>query len=202
MTEKDPEIIKPSDDDVAKYGRGESAQAEQAQPADGASQQTEGPTTEERLTAELADMKDKFLRAKADYQNLQTRSSRERQEAVRYANADFARELLTILDDFERAFEAAGSAETVEGVIDGMRILYDHFLKVLRDQGVEPIEADGAVFDPHEHDALSKAPSEEYKAGTVMFVHQRGYRLRDRVLRHARVVVSTGPAAAADKDEG
>jgi len=87
---------------VAKYGRGESAQAEQAQPADGASQQTEGPTTEERLTAELADMKDKVPSGEGGLSEpSSTRSSRERQEAVRYANADFARELLTILDDFE-----------------------------------------------------------------------------------------------------
>ena len=204
MSAKKPKIVQATDEDVAQYGStaspGESSSA--GQPAEGASAEMAPESDavelsgESKLEADLAEMKDRFLRAKADYQNMQTRSSREHREALRFANAEFAKSLLAILDDFERAFEAAQSAESAQSVVEGVRMVYEHFLKVLKDQGVEPIEASDAVFNPHEHEALSQAPSDEHEAGAVMFVHQRGYRLHDRVLRPARVVVSSGPAQA------
>ena len=202
MSKKKPKIHVADEKEIGKYGKsGESARegAPAVEDAETADQGDQSAATEaasaEQPRAELEQWKDKLLRAKADYRNLAARSEKDKNEAIRFANADFARSLLTILDDFERTFEAGKCAESAEPVIDGLRIIYDHFMKLLKDHGVEPIEAEGKTFDPFEHEALGQEPSEEHPAGAVAVVRQRGYRMHERVLRPARVVVSSGSAA-------
>jgi len=190
MSKKKPKIEIASEDEIAQYTEtSNSSEAEQA----GDTQ--EGPAQADaakEAEAQITQWKDKFLRAKADYQNLLNRSARERVEATRFANADFARSLLTVLDDFERTFEAAKTAESIGAVVEGLRIVYDHLLKLLRDHGVEPIEAENRKFDPFEHEAMAQQSSDECPAGTVLSVHRRGYRMHERVLRPAGVIVSAG----------
>jgi molecular chaperone GrpE len=190
MSKKKPKIEIASEEDVAQYARpAESNEAEQA----GEEQKGGAPTDViKEAEAQIAEWKDKFLRAKADYQNLLNRSSKERIEATRFANADLARSLLTILDDFERTFEAARTAESIGAVVEGVRIVYDHLLKLLRDHGVEPIEAENQKFNPFEHEAMAQQPSDECPAGMVLSVQRRGYRMHERVLRPAGVIVSAG----------
>jgi molecular chaperone GrpE len=153
------------------------------------------PTPEERI----ARLQDEKLRLQAEMQNVVKRAQREKQEALKYAEADFAKELLLILDDLERTRESAKTAENIQAVADGVRIVYEHFLKVLRARGVEPLEAAGKPFNPDRHEALLQQPSAEHPAGTVMQELQRGYVMHERVLRPARVIVSSGPAGENEK---
>lgn len=159
---------------------------------------TAEPTAEERI----ARLEEEKLRLQAELQNVVKRALREKQEALKYAESDFAKELLVILDDFERTQESAKTAENVRAVADGVRIVYEHFLKVLRSRGVEPVEATGRPFDPDRHEAMLQQPSAEHPAGTVIQELQRGYMMYERVLRPARVIVSSGPAAKAQNAVG
>jgi molecular chaperone GrpE len=157
------------------------------------------PPADDELTTlrrEVAELRDKNLRLLAETQNQQKRAQRDRQDVLRYAEAEFARELLVILDDFERTQEAAKAATDAKTVADGVRIVYDHFLKVLCAHAIAPIEAIGRPFDPAVHEALLQQPSDEYPAGTVMQELARGFTMHERVLRPSRVIVSGGAGAA------
>ncbi|MCK4340897.1 MAG: nucleotide exchange factor GrpE [Phycisphaerae bacterium] len=147
-----------------------------------------------KLRREVEELREKNLRIIAESQNLQKRAQREQQEAVRFAEAEFVRELLVVLDDFERTQESAKSAADVQSVADGVRIVYEHFLKVLNQHGIKPIEAVGRPFDPTYHAAMMQQPSDEHPAGTVMQEMARGYTMHERVLRPSRVIVSGDPA--------
>lgn len=158
----------------------------------------EQPDELEALRLEVAELREKNLRLLAETRNLQQRAQREKTEAIKYAEADFARELLVILDDLERTWESARSAKKAKAVADGVRIVYEHFLKVLKGRNITPIEALGKLFDPSVHQAMLQQPSDEYPAGTVIEELARGYAMHERVLRPSRVIVSSEPAAPAD----
>lgn len=145
---------------------------------------------------EVEQLRDKNLRLMAEARNLQQRAMREKQEALKFAESEFARELLVVLDDFERTIESAKSAQEPKTVAEGVQIVYDHFMKVLRSRSIEPIEAVGQSFDPTYHEALLQQPSDTVPSGVVLQDIARGYRMHDRVLRPSRVIVSSGPANA------
>lgn len=155
----------------------------------------------EQLQREADELREKNLRLLAEVQNQQKRAAREKQEALRYAEGDFARDLLPVLDDFERtrAAEAESTGEA-SAVLDGVRIVHEHLLKVLSQHGITPIDALHQPFDPSFHEAMLQQPSDEHPAGTVIQELARGYRMHDRVLRPSRVIVSSGPAAAASEE--
>ena len=147
------------------------------------------------LQAKIESLQESLLRAKADFQNLQRRSAVERSEAVRYANAELMKSLLGVLDDFERALSVAQGAEHNDTVLEGIRLTYANLIKALADFGLEPIDALGQTFDPAIHQALLHQPTDQAPPGSVIEQAARGYRLRDRVLRPARVVVAKAPEA-------
>ncbi|MCB9849977.1 MAG: nucleotide exchange factor GrpE [Phycisphaerales bacterium] len=164
----------------------------------------ETPVEEDPLAKAQRDAeewKDKYLRAKAEQSNALRRADNERTEAIRFANVKILRDLLEVADDFERAMEAARDAESVEGVIGGLGMVQDKLSKFLRDHDVETIEAQGAPFDPSEHEALLQQPSADHEPGTVIQQVQRGYKLRDRVLRPAKVIVASAPPDPAPEAE-
>jgi len=154
--------------------------------------QTQQPEMSEldQCHARITSLEDSLLRAKADYQNLQRRVTIERIELLRYANADLMRALLGVLDDFDRALEAAKASENIEAVVDGVRLVHQNLVKSLTDAGLEPIEALHQPFDPAIHEALLQQPTDEHQPGTVIEQAARGFKLRDRVLRPAKVVVA------------
>jgi molecular chaperone GrpE len=134
---------------------------------------------------------DRLLRLAADFENYKKRAARERQEYVALANERLLAELLPILDDLERALTAAERHE--EGQLeDGVRLVHRSLAALLERYGVTGIETDGK-FDPHVHEALLSQPSEA-EEGSVIDVVQKGYKLGDRVVRPARVVVAAAPA--------
>jgi molecular chaperone GrpE len=157
------------------------------------------PTVE--LRAKIESLEDGLLRSRADYQNLQRRSATERIEAVRFANAELIRALLGVVDDLDRTLSAVEEHRDAEAVAAGVRLAQQNFLKVLRDHGVEVIDAANQPFDPTLHNALMRQSSATIPAGSVVQQVATGYRLRERVLRPAMVIVSSGPEAEAGAEQ-
>lgn len=160
--------------------------------------ETHEPESElDSIRKELAGAKDQFLRAKAEQQNIQKRSAQERVEAVRYANATLVKDLIGTIDDFERALEH-GADSDVQSLLTGMQLVHDNFLKVLKDHNVETIEPIDQAFDPRYHEAMLQQPAENKEPGTIIQVVQRGYRINDRVLRPAQVIIAAAEETPAD----
>jgi len=135
-----------------------------------------------------AEVDDRLLRLAADFENYKKRAARERQEYVAFANERLLKELLPILDDLERALDAAEQHEEAQ-LEDGVRLVYRSLASLLERHGVQQIPTDGK-FDPHVHEALLAQPSENAETGAVIDVVQKGYKIGDRVVRPARVIVA------------
>jgi molecular chaperone GrpE len=146
-------------------------------------------TVEEPAAEESAPAPDdSYLRLAADFDNYRKRTAREHAELTRRANERLLNELLPVLDDLERALEAA--AEHEEAKLDeGVRLVHRSLLGLVERHGLTEIDTDGA-FDPHVHEALLAQPGEGAEEGSVLQVLQKGYRLGDKVIRPARVIVA------------
>ena len=162
----------------------------------------------EAAKAEIASLNDKILRLAAELENTRRRGEREKIDAGRYAIANFARDLLNVADNFERALEHAPSGEAasdarVAGLIAGVEMTEKELIKTLQRHGVMRIDPVGEKFDPNLHQAVAQAPATGVLAGHVAQTAQTGFVLGERILRAAMVIVSTGEPPAdkeADKD--
>jgi molecular chaperone GrpE len=134
-----------------------------------------------------------WQRAAADYQNFKRRVEEERSETARFANAALIINLLPLIDDLDRALQNVDTHLAGLTWVDGIRLIHRKFQALLEMVGVEEIQADGQTFDPAQHEAVSQGPGDENK---VIAVVQKGYRLGDRVIRPAMVVVGQGGGAA------
>jgi molecular chaperone GrpE len=144
--------------------------------------------------AELDKWKDVAARAQADLDNFRKRIAREKSEAIQYANRNLLEQLLPIIDNFEMGLKAASSAEGDSSIIlQGMSMVFKQIGDFLTDQGVEIVASDGLAFDPNLHEALKQEPHVSVPEGHIIYTMRRGYRLKDRILRAANVVVSSGP---------
>jgi molecular chaperone GrpE len=139
---------------------------------------------------ERDDYKDKYLRSRADFDNYQKRTSRDLAQERRYAHSSLALELLPVLDNFERATEAARQAGEKGPLMQGVDLVRTQILDLLRRHGVTPIDAAGKPFDPNLHQAVMQKPTAGVPANTVVQVLEQGFMIHDRVLRPAKVVVS------------
>ncbi len=151
----------------------------------------------ESLRAELADKQDRLLRLQADFENFRRRTLKEREEAHSFGHQNLVKDLLPAVDNLERAIEHARKSgrEDLEALLQGIDLVQRDLMGVLAKHGVAEIEAKGMPFDPAWHEALAQTEDESVPANTVMQVFQKGYRLRDRLLRPAQVVVSRGGVA-------
>jgi molecular chaperone GrpE len=149
--------------------------------------QQAGEEQQQDAPAQAAD-DDRLLRLAAEFDNYKKRTARERQEYVALANERLVKELLPVLDDLERALQAAAEHEEAQ-LEDGVRLVHRSLAQLLEREGVEEIDASGA-FDPHVHEAMLAQPSEEAKTGDVLDVIQKGYKIGGRVVRPARVIVA------------
>jgi molecular chaperone GrpE len=147
------------------------------------------------LTAERDAYLDALQRLKAEFDNFRKRTAREQADLFTRASERLVKELLPVLDDLERALVAAEQHEEAQ-LEDGVRLVHRALADALRKEGLQEIDATGAMFDPHVHEALLSQPSEAAE-GSVLDVVQKGYRLGDRVVRPARVVVAAPPPEAA-----
>jgi molecular chaperone GrpE len=146
----------------------------------------------ESLRAELAEANDRTLRTQAELENFRKRSRREYEEAQRYREIDLLRDLLPVLDNVLRAIEAAEKTTDVESLRSGFRMTAQLIEKVLGSHGCQTIETDGTAFDPTVHDAILQQDAPGVAPGTVVGTASRGYRLHDRVVRPAQVIVAKG----------
>jgi len=143
----------------------------------------------QKCQEELSEQKDKFLRAYAEFENMKKRLEKEKANAVAFANESFAKDLLSVIDSFESALatiEKIEGDETVEKIKEGMALTYEQLTKVLKKHGVEEIENEG-VFDPHVHQVIQQVESEAHEKNEIVDVYQKGYKLKDRVLRPSMV---------------
>src|SRR5437899_5641635 len=158
------------------------APPENAQPED----DTDG------LQADLDRFRDLALRSQADFENYKKRAAREKEEAVKYANSALLERLVAIIDNFELGLEAAKGEGEQSPIYSGMTLVLKQLNDLLSENGLQPIEAEGKKFDPNLHEAIAHEPS-EFPEETVIRQTRRGYRFKDRLLRPARVIVSSGP---------
>jgi molecular chaperone GrpE len=147
------------------------------------------------LAAELSEANDRALRLQAEMQNLRNRTSREIADERRYAALPVLRDLLPVLDNIDRAIDAAAKAGESENLLAGFRLVKQQLETILTRHQCEPIKAEGQPFDPHFHEAILHQPSPNVPADRVVMVTQPGYKLHDRVVRPAQVIVSSGPAS-------
>jgi molecular chaperone GrpE len=166
-------------------------------PADGAGAQAQDVTAPEtdvaaELQREKSELQDRLLRLQAEFDNFRKRTEREKMEFAEYAGERTIRELLPVLDDFERALKA-GTPDVPEEFLRGIELIYSRFLDTLKKQGLEPLETDGIPFDPIYHQAIQRLESDEHEEGTVVQEFQRGYNFRGRPLRPAMVQVAVKP---------
>ncbi|HEY5812206.1 MAG TPA: nucleotide exchange factor GrpE [Terrimicrobiaceae bacterium] len=147
------------------------------------------------LIAEREKYKDAALRARADLDNYRKRVAREKEDAIRYANNSLIESLLPILDNFELGLDAAKNTSEAAGILQGLQMVRKQLEDFLRDHGVEIVNAEGSSFDPNLHEAVGHEPSPDVSEGTVLRQLRKGFKLKDRLIRPATVVVSKGPGA-------
>jgi molecular chaperone GrpE len=156
---------------------------------------TAEPDTEEasfnQLQADLERFRDLALRSQADFDNFRKRSAREKEEAVKYANATLLERLIPIIDNFELGLAAAGSAEN-SPILAGMSMIAKQLNDFLAEVGVTAIDATGQTFDPNLHEAIAQEHDTKVSEGKVIRQVRKGFKLRDRLLRPANVIVSKG----------
>jgi molecular chaperone GrpE len=146
------------------------------------------------LQADLDRFRDLALRSQADFENYKKRAAREKEEAIKYSNSALLERLITIMDNFELGLAAAKKQGEHSPIYSGMVLVQKQLNDLLAENGLQPIEAEGEKFDPNLHEAIAHEPSDQVPEGIVLRQSRRGYRFKDRLLRPARVVVSSGPA--------
>ena len=147
----------------------------------------------EELRRQLDEKQDRLLRALADTENIRRRSQRERDDYVRYATESLLRDLVPVLDNFDRAIAAARSAGNAPALVEGVELIHRELLRVLERAGVKRYSAVGEPFDPTRHEAISRIVSTTAAPDTVIAETAPGYLLHDRVLRAALVAVAAAP---------
>jgi molecular chaperone GrpE len=159
------------------------------------------------LEARIADLTDRLLRSHAEMDNMRKRTERDKEDMAKYAITKFARDVLSLGDNLQRAIAAvpAGAAEedpALKALVDGVTLTEREFLNVLDRNGVKRLDPVGEPFNPHQHQAMTEIEDREVPAGTIVQVYQPGYILEDRVLRPAMVVVAKGGAKPGKPERG
>ncbi len=144
----------------------------------------------EELENEIADLKDKLLRRAAEFENYKRRTENDQLNLLKYAAESFIIKLLPVVDDFERSLQHIDNSSDTESIKKGLKLIYDKLVKVLDDQGVKRIESLGQPFDVNFHEALLQRKADDVAPHTVVDELEKGYMYKDRVIRHAKVIVS------------
>lgn len=148
------------------------------------------------LQADLERFRDLALRSQADFENFRKRAAREKEEAVKYANASLLEKLIPIIDNFELGMVAARGSAEGSAILTGMEMVARQLQDFLTQNGVELVQAEGQAFDPNLHEAFAQEESATVPEGRVIRQLRKGFKLRERLLRPAAVVVSKGAPAA------
>jgi len=151
-------------------------------------------------SVELDALRDRLLRLQADFDNFRKRTSRERDEVVRRANENIMAELIAVLDNLDFGLQHASEQEGGEAFSEGLKIIAAQLHEVLKRFGLQPVDAEGQPFDPQVHEAISHIPSDEHEEGRVIVQTRKGYKLGDKLLRPALVVVSSGSPGTGENE--
>lgn len=175
--------------------------SEQAAGQEDSSEKTEAPAEEpkeptpeekiEQLEKENADLKDQLLRRAADFDNYRKRMIKEKQDTFDYANANLLADLLESLDNFDRTLEASATATDVKAIVDGIKMVNGSLVAMLENKyGLTSYAVEGDEFDPDVHEAIGRVEEEGKEKETLKQVYLKGYKLKDKVIRNAKVMVS------------
>lgn len=144
----------------------------------------------DKLAAENADLEDRLLRSRAEFQNARARAERERSDYLQYASMDLVRQLLPVLDDFERAMRVETSDREYA---KGIELIYQRMYDALKKTGLEPIDTEDKTFDPNLHQAIERVETEDAPDQAILGEFQRGYQFKGKLLRPAMVKVAVRP---------
>ena len=186
MTKMKDEETKVNQEDVKEEKQEETPETESAQAEEAESQEETGAETPEQAEEDEA-LQTKYLRLMADFQNYKRRAEKEKGDIYAYANEKIVVELLTVMDNFERALQHEAADE---GFAEGMRMIFKQLTGVLEKAGLEEIKAEGEDFDPNFHNAVMTEDNADYESGKVTEVLQKGYLLNKKVIRPSMVKVN------------
>jgi len=176
----------------------DSSKEESSEKTEGESKEEKEETPEEKiakLEAENAELKDQLLRRAADFDNYRKRMIKEKQETYDYANSALLADLLDSLDNFDRTVDAAATATDPKSIADGIKMINSNLVKMLEDKyGLVGYGAEGEDFNPDEHEAIGRIEDEGAEKETLAQVYLKGYKLKDRIIRHAKVMVKVPKA--------
>ncbi|MTI66616.1 MAG: nucleotide exchange factor GrpE [Firmicutes bacterium] len=144
----------------------------------------------EKLKKEFDELTNRYARLQADFDNFKRRVKKEKESIYSYANQELMTEFVTVIDNFERAFTTVSKEDKEKSFYEGMEMVYKQMMDILKKKGLEEIEALGKEFDPNLHQAVLHEESDEYEEDIVSDVLQKGYKLKDRVVRPSMVKVS------------
>jgi molecular chaperone GrpE len=142
------------------------------------------------LQAKLDETENKMLRAQADFDNFKRRSRLDQEAAQKYRAQSLVSEIIPALDNFERALQIEADNDQTKSLLQGMNMVYNQLVQALQNEGVEPFNSVGEQFDPHLHQAVMQVEDENYESNTVVEELQKGYKLKDRIIRPAMVKVN------------
>ena len=154
----------------------------------------------EKAEKEYKELEDRLLRLAAEFDNYKKRTAREFQSIIKNANEELISQLVETLDNFQRALDSASRSKSnstknfndFDSFHKGVELIYQHFIEILRKEGLKEIKAKGEKFDPYLHEAVMQQESDEFPEGVVMDEISKGYILNDKVIRHSKVIVSKG----------
>ena len=153
---------------------------------DAGKEEVQEQTPEEKYN----ELNNRFMRLYAEFENFRKRTNKERLDIITNANADLLKDLIPVIDDFERAITNNEDSEDVVAIKEGFSLIYNKYTGILKTKGLKPMEAKGEVFDPEVHEAVANMPTEDKKLkGKIIDDVEKGYLLNDKVLRYAKVVV-------------
>jgi len=155
----------------------------------------------EELNGRLKEANDRYLRLMAEFDNYKKRTGREYERMVESANEKLMLELIDVRETFERALKHGETGTEYRQLFDGVKLIFTKFDGVLSTNGLAPFAEPGDEFDPQIHDALMKSPHNEIPEDHIADIYEKGYRLKERVIKHARVIVSAGKVETNEEDD-
>ncbi|MGX1192831.1 nucleotide exchange factor GrpE [Metabacillus sp. SLBN-84] len=163
---------------------------EEAVQEQGSDELSEAKAKIEELEAKLSDTENRMYRLQADLDNFRRRARLDMESAQKYRSQNLITDILPALDNFERALKIDTDDEKTQSLLQGMDMVYRQLIQALQNEGAEAIQAEGQPFDPHLHQAVMQVEDENFEAGTVIEEFQKGYKLKDRIIRPAMVKVN------------
>lgn len=154
-----------------------------------------------QLETEVLEFKDKLLRKAAEFENYKRRTENDQMNLLTYAAESFIKKLLPVVDDFERSLQHIEDAQDIDAIKQGIKLIYDKLMKVFQEQGVIKIDSVGKHFDVDYHEALMQRADDSVESHTVLDELEKGYTYNDKVIRHAKVIVSEEKSSTAKETE-